>query len=121
MYTFILNIDTYQRKATKQLQSSLIMVEQIITKCTFPPFFFVFSSKEKSSKDNIVVEMKSDNTEEAILLGVNGEKQPPSDQVNVCSQVSHDYACADQIQTITELNLLRFLSVDPRLCSLSLQ
>ncbi|KAG7470292.1 cell surface glycoprotein MUC18 isoform X2 [Solea senegalensis] len=37
-------------------------------------------SKEKSSKDNIVVEMKSDNTEEAILLGVNGEKQPPSDQ-----------------------------------------
>ncbi|CAG6003590.1 unnamed protein product [Menidia menidia] len=38
-------------------------------------------TKEKSSKDNIVVEMKSDNTEEAILLGVNGEKQPPGDQV----------------------------------------
>ena len=38
-------------------------------------------SKERSSKDNIVVEMKSDNTEEAILLGVNGEKQPPNDQV----------------------------------------
>ncbi|XP_069004139.1 melanoma cell adhesion molecule b isoform X2 [Embiotoca jacksoni] len=37
-------------------------------------------TKEKSNKDNIVVEMKSDNTEEAILLGVNGEKQPPSDQ-----------------------------------------
>nr|XP_057935881.1 melanoma cell adhesion molecule b isoform X2 [Doryrhamphus excisus] len=37
-------------------------------------------TKEKSSKDNIVVEMKSDNTEEAILLGVNGEKQPPSTQ-----------------------------------------
>ncbi|KAI4815938.1 hypothetical protein KUCAC02_006061 [Chaenocephalus aceratus] len=33
-------------------------------------------SKEVSSKDNIVVEMKSDNTEEAVLLGVNGEKQP---------------------------------------------
>uniref|UniRef100_A0A3B4VDC3 Melanoma cell adhesion molecule b n=1 Tax=Seriola dumerili TaxID=41447 RepID=A0A3B4VDC3_SERDU len=39
-------------------------------------------TKEKSNKDNIVVEMKSDNTEEAILLGVNGEKQPPSDQVD---------------------------------------
>ncbi|XP_072248594.1 melanoma cell adhesion molecule b isoform X2 [Leuresthes tenuis] len=37
-------------------------------------------SKERSSKDNIVVEMKSDNTEDAILLGVNGEKQPPNDQ-----------------------------------------
>ncbi|XP_047449196.1 melanoma cell adhesion molecule b isoform X2 [Mugil cephalus] len=37
-------------------------------------------SKVKSNKDNIVVEMKSDNTEEAILLGVNGEKQLPSDQ-----------------------------------------
>ncbi|XP_054458224.1 melanoma cell adhesion molecule b isoform X2 [Anoplopoma fimbria] len=37
-------------------------------------------TKEKSSKDNIVVEMKSDNTEEAVLLGVNGEKQHPSNQ-----------------------------------------
>uniref|UniRef100_A0A3Q0QTG6 Melanoma cell adhesion molecule b n=1 Tax=Amphilophus citrinellus TaxID=61819 RepID=A0A3Q0QTG6_AMPCI len=37
-------------------------------------------TKGKSSKDNIVVEMKSDNTEEAVLLGVNGEKQPPNDQ-----------------------------------------
>lgn len=37
-------------------------------------------TKEKSNKDNIVVEMKSDNTEEAVLLGVNGEKLPPSDQ-----------------------------------------
>ncbi|XP_034460494.1 melanoma cell adhesion molecule b isoform X1 [Hippoglossus hippoglossus] len=37
-------------------------------------------TKEKSNKDNIVVEMKSDNTEEAILLGVNGEKLSPSDQ-----------------------------------------
>ncbi|XP_055022755.1 melanoma cell adhesion molecule b isoform X2 [Boleophthalmus pectinirostris] len=32
-------------------------------------------SKGKAGKDNIVVEMKSDNTEEAVLLGVNGEKQ----------------------------------------------
>lgn len=37
-------------------------------------------TKGKSNKDNIVVEMKSDNTEEAVLLGVNGEKQPPNDQ-----------------------------------------
>uniref|UniRef100_A0A3P9LJ89 Melanoma cell adhesion molecule b n=1 Tax=Oryzias latipes TaxID=8090 RepID=A0A3P9LJ89_ORYLA len=36
-------------------------------------------TKEKSSKDNIVVEMKSDNTEESILLGANGEKQSPRD------------------------------------------
>ncbi|CAL1570410.1 unnamed protein product [Knipowitschia caucasica] len=32
-------------------------------------------NKGKAGKDNIVVEMKSDNTEEAVLLGVNGEKQ----------------------------------------------
>lgn len=37
------------------------------------------SNKEKSNKDNTVVEMKSDNTEEAVLLGVNGEKTLPSD------------------------------------------
>ncbi|XP_074498096.1 melanoma cell adhesion molecule b isoform X3 [Sebastes fasciatus] len=37
-------------------------------------------TKEKSSKDNIVVEMRSDNTEEAVLLGVNGEKLHPGDQ-----------------------------------------
>lgn len=29
--------------------------------------------------------MKSDNTEEAILLGVNGEKQQPNDQVHIWS------------------------------------
>lgn len=43
------------------------------------------STRERSSKDNIVVEMKSDNTEEAILLGVNGEKQARSDQVELIS------------------------------------
>ncbi|XP_077467486.1 melanoma cell adhesion molecule b isoform X1 [Stigmatopora argus] len=37
-------------------------------------------TKEKSGKDNIVVEMKGDNTEDAILLGVNGEKLSPSNQ-----------------------------------------
>ncbi|XP_037534078.1 cell surface glycoprotein MUC18 [Nematolebias whitei] len=37
-------------------------------------------TRERSSKDNIVVEMKSDNTEEAILLGVNGEKQARGEQ-----------------------------------------
>ncbi|XP_037123557.1 melanoma cell adhesion molecule b isoform X3 [Syngnathus acus] len=36
-------------------------------------------TKEKSGKDNIVVEMKSD-TEDAVLLGVNGEKLPSSNQ-----------------------------------------
>lgn len=46
------------------------------------PFVWSCSTKEKSNKDNIVVEMKSDNTEEAVLLGVNGEKQLPSDQVD---------------------------------------
>lgn len=49
----------------------------------FKEFFWSCSTKEKSSKDNIVVEMKSDNTEEAVLLGVNGEKQPPNDQVDI--------------------------------------
>ncbi|XP_055370132.1 cell surface glycoprotein MUC18-like isoform X2 [Betta splendens] len=37
-------------------------------------------TKDPSTKDDIVVEMKSDNTEEAVLLGVNGEKLPPGDQ-----------------------------------------
>ncbi|XP_029302054.1 melanoma cell adhesion molecule b isoform X2 [Cottoperca gobio] len=37
-------------------------------------------TKEKTSKDNIVVEMKSDSTEEAVLLGVNGDKQSPRTQ-----------------------------------------
>lgn len=46
--------------------------------CTLHVVLCSRSSKEKSNKDNIVVEMKSD-TEEAVLLGVNGEKQPPSD------------------------------------------
>ncbi|XP_041733280.1 cell surface glycoprotein MUC18 isoform X2 [Coregonus clupeaformis] len=34
----------------------------------------------KPNKDSIVVEMKNDNTEEAVLLGVNGDKKSPSDQ-----------------------------------------
>ncbi|KAL0973042.1 hypothetical protein UPYG_G00198120 [Umbra pygmaea] len=34
----------------------------------------------KHSKDNIVVEMKSDSTEDAVLLGVNGDNKPPNDQ-----------------------------------------
>lgn len=33
-------------------------------------------TKESSTNDNIVVEMKSGNTEEAVLLGVNGDKKP---------------------------------------------
>ncbi|XP_056139264.1 melanoma cell adhesion molecule b isoform X2 [Lampris incognitus] len=37
-------------------------------------------TKEKSNKENIVVEMKSDNTEDAVLLGVNGDKKAPNEQ-----------------------------------------
>ncbi|XP_076832640.1 melanoma cell adhesion molecule b [Brachyhypopomus gauderio] len=38
-------------------------------------------TKEKSSKDDVVVEMKSSRSEEAVLLqGVNGEKKSPSGQ-----------------------------------------
>ncbi|XP_034025184.1 melanoma cell adhesion molecule b isoform X2 [Thalassophryne amazonica] len=37
-------------------------------------------TKTKSNNDNIVVELKSDNTEEAVLLGVNGDKKAPSEQ-----------------------------------------
>ncbi|KAM9801618.1 melanoma cell adhesion molecule b [Neosynchiropus ocellatus] len=50
-------------------------------------------TKEKSSKDNIVVEMKSDNTEEAILLGVNGEKLSPTDQVQTPARLSAPHLC----------------------------
>ncbi|XP_022534813.2 cell surface glycoprotein MUC18 isoform X1 [Astyanax mexicanus] len=40
-----------------------------------------FSTKEKTNKDDIVVEMKADKTEKSVLLkGVNGDKKPPSDQ-----------------------------------------
>ncbi|XP_076002205.1 melanoma cell adhesion molecule b isoform X2 [Genypterus blacodes] len=37
-------------------------------------------TKEKSTNDNIVVEMKSDNTEEAVLLGINGDRKPAGEQ-----------------------------------------
>ncbi|XP_072530519.1 cell surface glycoprotein MUC18 isoform X2 [Salminus brasiliensis] len=38
-------------------------------------------NKEKTNKDDIVVEMKADKTEESVLLkGVNGDKKPPTDQ-----------------------------------------
>ncbi|KAM3868977.1 cell surface glycoprotein MUC18 [Diretmus argenteus] len=44
------------------------------------------STKEKTTKDDIVVEMKSNTkTEEAVLLkGVNGDKKAPNDQIHVC-------------------------------------
>ncbi|KAJ8397225.1 hypothetical protein AAFF_G00440590 [Aldrovandia affinis] len=36
---------------------------------------------EKSSKDDIIMEMKSEKSEEAVLLqGINGDKKPPNDQ-----------------------------------------
>lgn len=37
-------------------------------------------TKEKATKEGVVVEMKSENNEEAVLLQVNGEKKPPGDQ-----------------------------------------
>lgn len=42
---------------------------------------FSFSStKEKASKDDIVMEMKSGKSEEAVLLqGVNGDKKSPTE------------------------------------------
>nr|XP_021327367.1 cell surface glycoprotein MUC18 [Danio rerio] len=40
-----------------------------------------YSTKEKTNKDDIVVEMKAKKTEESVLLkGINGEKKPPNDQ-----------------------------------------
>ncbi|MGH0149928.1 UNVERIFIED_CONTAM: hypothetical protein FKN15_016265 [Acipenser sinensis] len=45
-------------------------------------------SRADSGKDDIVVEMKTDKTEEAGLLqGVNGDKKPPSDQVTMETQL----------------------------------
>ncbi|KAG1957420.1 cell surface glycoprotein MUC18 isoform X1 [Pimephales promelas] len=45
-----------------------------------------YSTKEKTSKDDIVVEMKAKKTEESVLLkGVNGEKKPLNDQNNILS------------------------------------
>uniref|UniRef100_A0A673LJV3 Melanoma cell adhesion molecule a n=1 Tax=Sinocyclocheilus rhinocerous TaxID=307959 RepID=A0A673LJV3_9TELE len=41
-------------------------------------------TKEKTNKDDIVVEMKAKKTEESVLLkGVNGEQKPPNDQVTI--------------------------------------
>ncbi|XP_016310302.1 cell surface glycoprotein MUC18-like [Sinocyclocheilus anshuiensis] len=43
-------------------------------------------TKEKTNKEDIVVEMKAKKTEESVLLkGVNGEKKPPNDQSSALS------------------------------------
>lgn len=45
-----------------------------------------YSTKEKTNKDDIVVEMKAKKTEESMLLkSANGEKKPPNDQVTICT------------------------------------
>ncbi|XP_016377258.1 cell surface glycoprotein MUC18-like [Sinocyclocheilus rhinocerous] len=45
-----------------------------------------YSTKEKTNKDDIVVEMKAKKTEESVLLkGVNGEQKPPNDQNSTLS------------------------------------
>lgn len=42
----------------------------------------VYSTTEKTNKDDIVVEMKAEKMEESVLLkGVNGDKKPMNDQV----------------------------------------
>lgn len=47
----------------------------------------MYSSKEITNKDNIVVEMKvekTEKTEKSVLLkGINGSNKPPSDQVTI--------------------------------------
>lgn len=40
-------------------------------------------SSTKPNKDSIMVEINNDNTEEAVLLGVNGDKKPTSEQVTM--------------------------------------
>ena len=45
------------------------------------------SSTAKSSKEGIITEMKSEKSDEAVLLqGVNGEKQSLNDQVSTASE-----------------------------------
>ncbi|XP_052413513.1 cell surface glycoprotein MUC18-like isoform X2 [Carassius gibelio] len=45
-----------------------------------------YSTKEKTNKDDIVVEMKAKKIEESVLLkGVNGEQKPPNDQNSTLS------------------------------------
>ncbi|XP_016119380.1 cell surface glycoprotein MUC18-like [Sinocyclocheilus grahami] len=45
-----------------------------------------YSTKEKTNKEDIVVEMKAKKTEESVLLkGVNGEKKTPNDQSSALS------------------------------------
>lgn len=47
----------------------------------------VYSTKEMTNKDNIVVEMKVEKTEKTektvLLKGINGSNKPPSDQVTI--------------------------------------
>lgn len=48
-----------------------------------------YSTKEKTNKDDIVVEMKANKTEDSVLLkAANGDKKPPSDQVSTYSEIS---------------------------------
>ncbi|KTF83838.1 hypothetical protein cypCar_00046103, partial [Cyprinus carpio] len=53
-----------------------------------------YSTKEKTNKDDIVVEMKAKKTEESMLLkSANGEKKPPNDQ---CRDAFDDFG--DELQ-----------------------
>lgn len=50
-----------------------------------PNFLSVTSTKEKTTKDDIVVEMKTNtkNEDTVLLKAVNGDKKGPNDQVSI--------------------------------------
>uniref|UniRef100_A0AAR2JFK5 Ig-like domain-containing protein n=1 Tax=Pygocentrus nattereri TaxID=42514 RepID=A0AAR2JFK5_PYGNA len=50
-------------------------------------------TKEKTNKDDIVMEMKADKTENSVLLkGVNGDNKPPGDQVTIKPEGEHHFS-----------------------------
>lgn len=71
---------------------SFVMILSHLSVCQFPhlpKLFSVRSTKEKTTKDDIVVEMKTNTkNEEAVLLkAVNGDKKGPSEQVTIVLDV----------------------------------
>ncbi|KAI7813549.1 putative cell surface glycoprotein MUC18, partial [Triplophysa rosa] len=59
-------------------------------------------TKEKTNKDDIVVEMKANKTEDSVLLKVvNGDKKPPTDQVTmIYVEIAHCYHYSVQIHSV---------------------
>lgn len=71
---------------------SFVMILSHLSVCQFPhlpTLVSVRSTKEKNTKDDIVVEMKTNTkNEEAVLLkAVNGDKKGPSEQVTIVLDV----------------------------------